>query len=128
MKKIEITTMSKNQFLNITNAVQDAVFHLGITNGVVTAYTPHTTCGMTINENADPDVLIDLLGHLDRAVPWNAPEYRHRGGNAAAHIKASLMGSSVSIIVECSKLKLGIWQAIYLCEFDGPRARDIWIG
>lgn len=128
MKKIEVTTKSRDQFLNITNAVQEAAFQLGITNGVITVYTPHTTCGVTINENADPDVISDLLGHLDRAVPWRSPDYQHRGGNAAAHIKSSLIGSSVSIIVESSKIKLGVWQAVYLCEFDGPRNREVWIG
>lgn len=128
MKRIEVTTKSRDQFLNITNAVQDAVFHLGISTGVITVFTPHTTCGLTINENADPDVVNDILAHLDQAVPWNAEFYRHQGGNSAAHIKASLIGSSVSVIVENCKLKLGVWQAIYLCEFDGPRAREVWVG
>jgi secondary thiamine-phosphate synthase enzyme len=88
---------------------------------------PHTTAGITINENADPDVTADLQAALDRMVPWEAG-YRHGEGNAAAHVKASLMGSSVRVLVDGGRLRLGTWQAIYLCEFDGPREREVWVG
>lgn len=128
MKRIEITTKSRDQMIDISNAVQNAVSQLGITFGNVTVFTPHTTCAITINENVDPGVRTDFLAHMDRTVLWASAAYQHRGGNAAAHIKSSLVGASVSIIVDSGQIKLGVWQAIYLCEFDGPRAREIWIG
>ena len=95
-------------------------------DGVVTVFVPHTTAGITINENADPDVQADMAAALDRAVPWSAG-YRHSEGNAAAHVKASMMGSSVRVIVQDGRLQLGTWQGIYFCEFDGPRSREVWI-
>jgi secondary thiamine-phosphate synthase enzyme len=102
------------------------VSNSGIKKGVVTVFVPHTTAGITINENADPDVVSDMANALEQAVPWKA-NYRHSEGNAAAHAKASLMGSSVQVLVEEGLLRLGTWQAIYFCEFDGPRSRDVWI-
>ena len=92
----------------------------------MTVFVPHTTAGITINENADPDVQADIAAALDRAVPWNAG-YRHTEGNAAAHVKASMMGSSARVMVEDGRLQLGTWQGIYFCEFDGPRSREVWI-
>lgn len=128
MKTIELTTKIHAQMINISNAVQNAVSQLGITFGTITVFTPHTTCAITITENIDPGVRTDFLAYLDCAVPWSSEAYQHRGGNAAAHIKSSLVGTSVSIIVDAGQLKLGIWQAVYFCEFDGPRTREIWVG
>ena len=126
MHSFSIRTQKHTQFLNITREVQSSVSELGIKNGVATVFVPHTTAGITINENADPDVTSDIAAALDRAVPWDA-EYRHSEGNAAAHVKASIMGSAVQVIVEEGLLQLGTWQAIYFCEFDGPRSRNVWI-
>lgn len=126
MHSFSIRTQAHTQFLDITRNVQDAVAGLRLKSGVITVYIPHTTAGVTINENADPDVILDIAGALERAVPWNA-DYKHCEGNAAAHVKASMMGSSVQVIVEDGMLRLGTWQCIYLCEFDGPRTRNVWI-
>jgi secondary thiamine-phosphate synthase enzyme len=126
MKAISVRTQEHTQFVDITGDVQYAVTALGIKNGVVTVFVPHTTAGITINENADPDVTSDIVTALDRAVPWQAG-YRHCEGNAAAHVKASVMGSSVQVIVADGQLRLGTWQAVYFCEFDGPRSRSVWV-
>ena len=123
MKIIEVTTRTRTQFVNITGKVEAA---LGIKDGVVTVFVPHTTAGITINENADPDVTADMEAALEKMVPWDAG-YQHSEGNAAAHVKASMMGSSVSVIVKDGHLQLGTWQAIYFCEFDGPRSRKVWM-
>lgn len=126
MKGFTVQTRERTQLVDITADVEKAVSALGLENGVVTVFVPHTTAGITINENADPDVVADIKTALDRLVPWQAA-YRHGEGNAAAHIKASLLGSSVRAIVEGGRLQLGTWQGIYLCEFDGPRARKVWV-
>ena len=126
MKAFSVHTQEHTQFVDITGAVQSAVTALGITKGVVTIFVPHTTAGITINENADPDVTSDIEAALDRAVPWQAG-YEHCEGNAAAHVKASMMGSSVQVIVDDGQLRLGTWQAVYFCEFDGPRSRSVWV-
>lgn len=97
----------------------------GIANGIVTLFVPHTTAGLTVNENADPDVTSDMDMVLDRIVPWSGG-YRHFEGNTAAHVKASMMGVSCQIIVFDGQLCLGTWQSIYFCEFDGPRTRKCW--
>ncbi|MBU0714727.1 MAG: secondary thiamine-phosphate synthase enzyme YjbQ [Verrucomicrobia bacterium] len=127
MKTIEIHTQERTAFVNITVRVQAAVVELGVKAGAVTVFVPHTTAGVTINENADPDVVTDIKAGLEKIIPWNG-HYQHNEGNSAAHIKAGLMGSSVQVLVENSRLQLGTWQAIYFCEFDGPRTRLIWIG
>lgn len=126
MRSFTINTLRHTQFLDITRDVQSAATNLGIKNGVVSVFVPHTTAGITINEKADPDVPVDIAKALDTAVPWRA-HYQHTEGNAAAHVKASLMGSSAQVIVENGLLKLGTWQAIFFCEFDGPRSRDVWV-
>lgn len=126
MKSFDIETRSRTQFVPVTDLVQAAVRELGIRDGTVTVFVPHTTAGVTINENADPDVVADMAMALDRMVPWDAG-YAHDEGNAAAHVKASLMGSSVRVIVEAGRLRLGAWQGIYVCEFDGPRTRSVWV-
>lgn len=126
MKEITVGTDGRTAFVSITGRVQDAVRDLGLRDGFVTVFVPHTTAGITINENADPDVTDDLAAALERMVPWNAG-YAHEEGNAAAHLKASLMGSSVRVPVEDGRLCLGTWQGIWFCEFDGPRSRRVWI-
>jgi secondary thiamine-phosphate synthase enzyme len=126
MKSFDVSTRDRTQFVNITGKVESAVRDLGIKDGAVTAFVPHTTAGITVNENADPDVVSDIIKALERIVPWNAG-YEHSEGNAAAHVKASMMGSSAHIIVKDGRLQLGTWQAIYFCEFDGPRSRKVWV-
>ena len=127
MKTLSIKTSSHSQMVNITRDVKDAVTQLGVKEGTVTIFTPHTTCGLTINENADPDVVHDFLKQLELMVPWRQPFFKHMEGNSAAHIKASMMGFSQTVIVEHGALQLGIWQGIYLCEFDGPRTRSVFV-
>ena len=127
MKTLSIHTNIHAEMVNITHEVKEAVKELGITDGTVTVFTPHTTCGLTINENADPDVVHDFLKQLEVMVPWQQPFYKHLEGNSAAHIKASMMGFSQMIIVEDGALQLGTWQGIYLCEFDGPRTRSVFV-
>ena len=126
MESLTVQTRNRTAFIDITADVQSAVKRLGIVDGAVTVFVPHTTAGVTINENADPDVTADMATALDRAVPWSAG-YAHREGNAAAHVKASMMGSSVRVFVEDGRLRLGTWQAVYFCEFDGPRSRSVWV-
>jgi secondary thiamine-phosphate synthase enzyme len=115
-------TTRKEEFINITAAVSEAVTESGIKNGLCVVFCPHTTAGITINENADPDVVRDLLLGLDRAFP-HRPEFRHAEGNSVAHLKSSCVGCSVTVPVENGRLVLGTWQGIYFCEFDGPRTR-----
>lgn len=126
MNEITVQSKSRTEFIDITPAVQRFVERAGLRDGIVTVFVPHTTAGVTINENADPDVTADMKTVLERVVPWEGG-YRHREGNAAAHVKASLMGSSVQVLVQDSKIRLGIWQSIYFCEFDGPRNRNVWL-
>lgn len=127
MKSFSVDTAGRTEFVDVTAEVQTAVSALGLKDGSVTVFVPHTTAGITINENADPDVTADMKDVLDRMVPWNAG-YRHGEGNSAAHVKASMMGSSVRLIVAGGRLQLGQWQAVYFCEFDGPRSRKVWVG
>ncbi|MFH0953862.1 MAG: secondary thiamine-phosphate synthase enzyme YjbQ [Verrucomicrobiota bacterium] len=127
MKQIAIRTHGRTQFVDITRQVQAAVEDLGLRDGTATVFVPHTTAGITINEHADPDVVRDLQAVLDRLVPWSGG-YAHDEGNAAAHVKSSLMGSSVRVLVSGGCLRLGTWQGIFLCEFDGPREREVWVG
>ncbi len=120
-----LTTEKHSQFINITPMVIEALAESGIKSGILTVFVSHTTAGVTINENADPDVTHDLLNILERLVPWEHPDYKHFEGNTAAHLKSSLMGNSTQVIVEEGHLQLGTWQGIYFCEFDGPRKRKI---
>jgi len=122
-----LPTTKHAQFVNITSLVEEALYESGVTSGIATIFVSHTTAGITINENADPDVTRDMLNILDRMVPWEHPDYRHYEGNTAAHMKASMMGNSTQIIIEDGALQLGTWQGIYFCEFDGPRQRKIQI-
>jgi secondary thiamine-phosphate synthase enzyme len=116
----------KQDFYDITAQVCEAVNKSGVTNEIAVVYCPHTTAGITINENADPDVVRDLLFALDKTFPGR-PEFRHGEGNSAAHLKASAIGSSVTVIIEGGKPLLGTWQGIYFCEFDPPRNRKFYV-
>lgn len=120
-----VQTSKSEQMIDITSIVWEDVKNSKIQDGIALVYVPHTTAGLTINENADPDVVHDLLEALRRMVPKDAG-YRHIEGNSAAHLKASLIGSSCTVIIENGKLKLGTWQGIYFCEFDGPRTRKFY--
>jgi secondary thiamine-phosphate synthase enzyme len=120
---LEISTSSRSQMVDITAKVREAVRQSGIGNGVCVVYVPHTTAGITVNENADPDVAADILEQLERLVPQG--KYRHREGNADSHIKASLMGFSLTLLLEGGDIALGTWQGVFLCEFDGPRRRRV---
>jgi secondary thiamine-phosphate synthase enzyme len=116
----------KQGFSNITKCLNQALGKSGVTEGICVAFCPHTTAGITINENADPDVVRDMLLGLDKAYP-DRPEFRHMEGNSAAHLKASATGSSESIIITEGRLLLGTWQSVYFCEFDGPRSRTFYV-
>lgn len=113
--------------LDVTHHLREAVQEAGITEGEVIAFVPHTTAGITINENADPDVVHDMLEQLDRMVPWSQPFYQHAEGNSAAHVKTTMTGSSETIFVSSGRLVLGTWQSAWFCEFDGPRTRKLLI-
>jgi secondary thiamine-phosphate synthase enzyme len=126
MQEIEISTTEQVQFVDITDKIQKVVSAEKIKDGICNIFTPHTTAAVTINENADPDVSTDMIKEINKIVPFN-DNYRHFEGNSAAHIKSSMIGASETIIVENGKLKLGRWQGIYFCEFDGPRRRKVWI-
>lgn len=126
MKSFPVQTRSRAQMLDITSQVQQAVAESGVRDGACYVYVPHTTAGVTINENADPDVPRDILAHLDRLVPWDGP-YHHTEGNAAAHIKSSIVGCAQTVLVRDGRLALGTWQAIFFCEFDGPRSRQVHV-
>jgi secondary thiamine-phosphate synthase enzyme len=127
MKTFDVQTSAHTQFVNITDQVQQTVQALGITDGVITVFVPHTTCAVTINENEDPHVVEDILRQLETLAPWKNPAYTHAGGNTAAHMKTSLIGSSAQVIVAYGNVQLGMWQGLYLCEFDGPRIRHVWV-
>jgi secondary thiamine-phosphate synthase enzyme len=116
----------RRDFYDITPQVSEAVVKSGVVSGIAVIYCPHTTAGITINENADPDVVHDLLIGFDKAFP-NRSEFRHVEGNSTAHLKASVVGSSVTVIVEGGKLLLGTWQSVYFCEFDPPRTRKFYV-
>ena len=124
--KFSIQSKARTQMIDITPAVQEAVDKAGVTDGAVMVFSPHTTAGITINENADPSVPADLEMILERMIPWEA-NYRHLEGNSAAHAKSSLVGASELVIIEKGRLVLGTWQSIFFCEFDGPRRRNVRI-
>ena len=126
MDRIQLKTHSRSEFIDITQEVQEIVKKKKIKEGVFYVYVPHTTAAVTINENADPSVRKDILNEFNKMVPWDG-NYTHAEGNAAAHIKATLVGSSVSVPISSGKLALGTWQGIYFCEFDGPRHREVFV-
>ncbi|MBW5447042.1 YjbQ family protein [Cohnella sp. CFH 77786] len=117
----------RDEMVDITRQVAAIVAREGWTEGAVLVYCPHTTAGIAINENADPDVKRDVLMRLDEVFPWEHPKYRHAEGNTAAHLKAITTGTSQTVIVTGGKLLLGRWQGIYFCEFDGPREREYYV-
>ncbi|MDL1955939.1 MAG: secondary thiamine-phosphate synthase enzyme YjbQ [Candidatus Desulfofervidus auxilii] len=126
MEIISLNTTKRTQFIDITNKVAEVIRRIGIKNGLCIVYVPHTTAGVTINENADPSVAEDILNILNQIVPWQA-NYKHLEGNSPAHIKASIIGSSVLVIIENGHLVLGTWQGIFFAEFDGPRSRKVFV-
>jgi secondary thiamine-phosphate synthase enzyme len=124
IRYLNVKTKSRNEFVDITDMVQGVVKEAGIMEGICFLYVPHTTAGITINEGADPSVQRDIINTLSRLVPHEL-NYSHREGNSDAHIKVTIVGNSVSVIIDEGKLVLGTWQAIFFCEFDGPRHRRI---
>jgi secondary thiamine-phosphate synthase enzyme len=126
VKKLAIVTTRPVEMLDITASVQSLVAQSGVEQGVCLFLVPHTTCGLTVNENADPDVARDLLQTLDRIVPAR-DDYRHQEGNSPAHVKAALLGTSQTLVIDNFRIRLGTWQGIFLCEFDGPRQRQVWV-
>jgi secondary thiamine-phosphate synthase enzyme len=125
-QQIEVPTRSHDELVDITDQVQKVVSQSGIKTGLCHVFVPHTTAGLTLNENWDPAVRRDMLMALGKMVPWD-DDYQHGEGNSAAHVKASLMGFSHTLLVEDGRLTLGSWQGIYLAEFDGPRRRRVLV-
>jgi len=126
LHQFTVRTASRQQMLDITDRVQEAVSVSGAREGLCMVFVPHTTAGVTINENADPSVQRDMLGELDKVVPLQ-DDYEHTEGNSAAHLKSSLFGCSCLVPVEGGRLVLGTWQGVYFCEFDGPRTRKVQV-
>jgi len=126
MHKINIKTRSRVEFQEITDRVRDIVKESGVESGICVVYVPHTTAGVMINEHADPDVVEDIAAQLEIMAPLTG-DYRHSEGNSAAHIKASLIGSSATVIIEYGEMALGTWQGIFFGEFDGPRSRSVLV-
>lgn len=124
-KELGVSTRSRTQMLDVTGQVQALVRDSGIRNGDVVVFCPHTTAGITINENADPAVVHDMLMVFDEVIPRSHPGYRHDEGNSDAHCKSSLVGCSEQVLIKDGTLTLGTWQGIYFCEFDGPRSRKV---
>jgi secondary thiamine-phosphate synthase enzyme len=127
MEELSIRTRSRSEMVEITDRVQEIVSRGGVRDGAVVVQSLHTTAALTINENADPFVVDDVLLKLDRLVPREEPFYRHAEGNSDSHLKTSFFGPSITVIVSGGRLVLGTWQGIYLCEFDGPRERRVAI-
>jgi secondary thiamine-phosphate synthase enzyme len=126
MRTIEVKTQAREEFVDITARVREELVSSGVKDGICYVYVPHTTAAVTINESADPSVKEDILMTLRKIVPDSLP-YRHSEGNSPAHVKASLIGASVKVIIEEGQLSLGTWQGIFFCEFDGPRSRRVFI-
>ncbi|MFH1995636.1 MAG: secondary thiamine-phosphate synthase enzyme YjbQ [Candidatus Omnitrophota bacterium] len=124
--KISVATRARSEFIDITAKIDSAVRNSKISSGFCFVYVPHTTAAVTVNENADASVRADIIKALDRAIPIEAG-YRHSEGNSAAHVKSSIVGSGITLIVEEGSLVLGAWQGVYFCEFDGPRQRTVLI-
>ncbi len=123
-RKLSLQTPARDSMIEITDQIRALVRDAGVRSGAVTLFVPHTTAAVTINENADPDVVRDILHAMNKIVPWN-DSYDHFEGNSAAHIKASMFGFSETVLIENGDLVLGTWQGIYFCEFDGPRNRSL---
>lgn len=129
MRRLTVPTTAREQLVDVTSHVRRVLAESGTTDGAIVVFCPHTTAGVTLNENADPDVVNDVLRGLREVFPLDNPNaaWRHDEGNSDAHIKASLVGSSVTVIVDEGRLALGTWQAIWFAEFDGPRSRELWV-
>ena len=127
MHRFEVRTQRRTEMVDVTAQVKAQVARSGVRAGVCQVFVPHTTAAVTINENSDPDVPQDLLRVVDALIPFDDPEYRHVEGNSAAHVKATLVGASATVPVEAGQLALGTWQAVFFCEFDGPRRREVWV-
>ncbi len=125
LREFSLST-GRNSWTEVTQTVKETLRESGVKNGLCVVYCPHTTAGITINENADPDVVKDLVFALEKTYP-DRPEFCHMEGNSAAHLKASVFGSSATVIVRNGQLLLGTWQGIYFCEFDGPRSRMFYV-
>lgn len=126
MERIKISTRRRKQLVDLNSFINKFLREKGYKDGVLILYNPHTTAGLTINEGADPDVSEDIIETLSQKIPHNL-NYRHGEGNADAHIQSVLVGQSLTVIVENGNMKLGTWQHIFFCEFDGPREREVWI-
>ncbi|MDD2689704.1 MAG: secondary thiamine-phosphate synthase enzyme YjbQ [Candidatus Omnitrophica bacterium] len=126
MEKISLKTGKRIELIDITDAIAKIVLKSGVDGGICFIFSPHTTAGLTINENADPSVRRDIINSLKNLVPENAG-YAHTEGNADSHIKSSMFGSSLTIFIEGGQLAFGTWQGIYFCEGDGPRSREVWV-
>jgi secondary thiamine-phosphate synthase enzyme len=126
MQKFSITTKVKTHMVDITPAIKRVVAEAGVREGLCTVFIPHTTAGVTINENADPAVPRDMLMEINKIVPLH-DNYKHMEGNSAAHLKSTLFGCSRNVIVADGQLCLGTWQSVFFCEFDGPRERNVWV-
>jgi secondary thiamine-phosphate synthase enzyme len=126
MQEFSVRTSRREEFIPITDQVHEALKEAGVTSGMCLIFVPHTTAGVTINENADPSVARDMLGILRELAPQQS-NYQHLEGNSDAHCKATLVGSSAAIIVDEGRLQLGTWQGVFFCEFDGPRNRRCWV-
>lgn len=123
----QLQTQRRDEMIDITDYATELVRREHIEEGIAIVYCPHTTAGIAINENADPDVRHDVLLRLDEVYPWKHPQYRHAEGNTAAHLKAMTVGTSQTVLIDGGRLMLGRWQGIYFCEFDGPRNRTFLI-
>jgi secondary thiamine-phosphate synthase enzyme len=126
IQTFEVRTSSQTEFIDITRSVQEVLKKIGVEDGICIIFIPHTTAAVTINENADPSVVQDIVMELNKIIPFK-DQYRHMEGNSPAHIKASLVGSSQIVFIESGKLVLGTWQGIFFCEFDGPRNRKVHV-
>ena len=126
MKELTVSTQRREQMIDITQRVEAEVGRSGADEGICHVFVPHTTCAVTVNEGADPAVQHDFLEHLDEIVP-QAREWQHAEGNSDSHIKSILVGSALTVPVVDGKLSLGRWQSVFLCEFDGPRERKVWV-
>ncbi|MCK9197162.1 MAG: secondary thiamine-phosphate synthase enzyme YjbQ [Syntrophales bacterium] len=126
MNSLSVKTSTRFEMIDITRQIRDIIREDDTGSGLCYVFVPHTTAAVTINENADPDVPRDIISILDRLIPLHGP-YRHGEGNSAAHVKASLMGASETVLIENGQLVLGTWQSIFFCEFDGPRMRKVFV-
>ena len=125
LQTLAVQTSSRNELVEVTDRLRKIVSSSRMLEGMLVVYVPHTTAAVTINENADPDVKSDLLAKLSALVPKNETYYRHGEGNSDSHLKAAMVGHTVTVLVEAGKLVLGRWQGVYFCEFDGPRQREL---